>query len=88
MVTNNWEVDKTNETVAEFQVSGKSTGFENVKNIIADKLHSVAGGLGEKGANQDGKCGMAKYRKQASEWLDHSAAFITVRRLCSSHICL
>jgi ElaB/YqjD/DUF883 family membrane-anchored ribosome-binding protein len=76
MVTNNYEVDKANETAAEFQGSGKSTGFENVKNIIADKLHSVAGGLGEKGADQDGKCGMAKYGKQASEWLDHSADYV------------
>ena len=53
MGTNNLEVDKTEETAAEFQGSGKSTGFENVKNIIADKLHSAAEGLGEKGADQD-----------------------------------
>lgn len=76
MVTNNMEIDKTEENAAEFQGSGKSTGFENVKNIIADKLHSVAEGLGENGADQDGDSGMEKYGKQASEWLGHSADYI------------
>lgn len=76
METNNLEVDKTEKTAAEFQCSGKSTGFENVKNIIADKLHSAAEGLGKNGADQDGESGTAKYGKQASEWLDHSAEYI------------
>lgn len=76
MGTNKSEVDKTEETAAGFQGSGKSTGFENVKNIIADKLHSVAEGLGENSADQDGESGMAKYGKQASEWLDHSAEYV------------
>ena len=76
MGINNLAVDKTGENAAEFQGSGKSTGFENVKNIIADKLHSVAEGLGENGADQDGESGRAKYGKQASEWLDHSAEYV------------
>jgi len=76
MRTNNFEVDTTEETAAEFQGSGTSTGFEKVKNIIADKLHSVAEGLGKHGADQDGKSGLAKYEKQASELLDHSAEYV------------
>ena len=76
MGINNLEADKTEETTAEFQGSGKSTGFENVKNIIADKLHSVAEGLGEKAADQDAQSGMAQYGKQASEWLDQSAEYV------------
>ena len=32
-------IDYTEETAAGFQGSYKSTGFENVKTIIADKLH-------------------------------------------------
>ena len=76
METNNWAVDKTEETTAEFQGSGKSTGFENVKNKIADKLHSVAEGLGDKAADQDRKSGIAQYGKQASEWLDQSADYV------------
>jgi ElaB/YqjD/DUF883 family membrane-anchored ribosome-binding protein len=76
METNNWAVDKTEETTAEFQGSGKSTGFENVKNKIADKLHSVAEGLGDKAADQDGKSGIAQYGKPASEWLDQSADYV------------
>lgn len=76
MGTNNLEVDRTEETSAEFQGSGKSTRFENVKNIIADKLHSAAEGLGENGADQYRESGTAKYRKQASELLDHSAEYV------------
>jgi len=76
MGINNRVDDETGETAAESQGSGKSTGFENVKNIIADKLHSVAESLGENGADQDGESGMAKYGKQASEWLDHSAEYV------------
>ncbi len=76
METNKWEVDKTAETAAELQGSGKSTGFENVKNVIADKLHSVAEGLGKHGADQDGESTIEKYRNQASEWLDQSAEYV------------
>jgi ElaB/YqjD/DUF883 family membrane-anchored ribosome-binding protein len=73
MGTDNLEVVNREGAAAGFQGSGKSTGFEKIKNMIADKLHSAAEGLGEKGVVQDEECGTAKYRKQASEWLDHSA---------------
>ena len=76
MKKNNRAVDKTEEPAAENQGSGESTGFENVKNIIADKLHNVAEALGEKAANQDAPSGIAQYRKQASEWLDKSAEYV------------
>ena len=76
MAKDNWDVDRMEDTAAEFQGSGKSTGFENVKNIIADKLHSAAERLGEKGAVQDGESGTAKYGKQAAELLDHSADYV------------
>jgi len=76
METNNLEFDKTEVTEAEFQGLGKSTGFDKVKNIIAEKLHSAAERLGENAADQDGECGMEKYGKQASEWLDHSAEYV------------
>jgi len=76
MGINNWESDKTGEEATDFQGSGKSTGVENVKNIIADKLHNVAKGLGKKAADQDGKSGISQYGKQASEWLDQSAEYV------------
>ena len=76
MGINNLVIDKTGETAAEFKVSGNSTGFENVKNIIADKLHNVADALGEKAAGQDAQSGIAQYGKQASEWLDQSAEYV------------
>jgi ElaB/YqjD/DUF883 family membrane-anchored ribosome-binding protein len=72
----NWTTDKTVETSAESRNSKKSTGFENVKTIIADKLHNVAETLGEKAAGPDAQHGMAQYGKQASEWLDQSAEYV------------
>ncbi|NWF74098.1 MAG: hypothetical protein HXY51_13795, partial [Nitrospirae bacterium] len=59
MGINNWTVEKTGETAAGSQGSGKSTGFENVKNIIADKLHNAAEALSEKVAIHAAQCGMA-----------------------------
>ena len=76
MGISNSTVDKTGETPAEFQASDKSTGFENVKNIIADKLHDVAEVLGKKTADQDTQSGIAQCGKQASEWLDQSAEYV------------
>lgn len=76
MEIDNRVVDKTGETTAEFQCSGKSTGFENVRNIIADKLRDVAEALGEKAVDQDAQSGIAQYEKQASEWLDQSAEYV------------
>ena len=67
MGISNWIVDKIGETAAEFQGSDGPLGFENVKNIIADKLQSVADALGEKAADQDAQSGIDQYGKQASE---------------------
>jgi ElaB/YqjD/DUF883 family membrane-anchored ribosome-binding protein len=76
MGINNRVVDKSGKTAAESQSSGESTGLENVKNIIADKVHNVAEALGEKAAHQDAQSGIAQYGKQASEWLDQSAEYV------------
>lgn len=76
MGTDNLEVDNREGTAAEFQGSGNSTGFEKVKNIVADKLHCAAEGLDENGLDEDEESAKAKYRKQASEWLEHSAEYV------------
>ncbi|MGZ9166952.1 MAG: hypothetical protein ACXW4U_17410, partial [Anaerolineales bacterium] len=76
MGINNSTIEKTGEIAAGLKGSGKSTGFENVKNIIADKLHNVAEALNEKAAGQGAQCGIAQYGKQASEWLDQSAEYV------------
>ena len=76
MGTNNWVLDKAEETPAELQRSDKSTGFEKVQNIVADKLHTFAEALSEKVADHDGNSGMSQYIKQASEWLDESAGYV------------
>jgi ElaB/YqjD/DUF883 family membrane-anchored ribosome-binding protein len=76
MEKNNWTTDNTEETSAESQNSDKSTGCENVKTIIADKIHKAAEALGEKATNPDAHYGMAQYGKQASEWLEESAEYV------------
>jgi ElaB/YqjD/DUF883 family membrane-anchored ribosome-binding protein len=76
MGIDNRVVDNTGETAAELQSGGKSTGFDNVKNIIADKVHNVAEAIGERAADQEAQSGIAQYGKQASEWLDQSAEYV------------
>ncbi|MFZ3048844.1 MAG: DUF883 C-terminal domain-containing protein [Desulfatirhabdiaceae bacterium] len=76
MGKNNTVVDETKETTAESQGSGRCTGFENVKNIIADKLHHAAEVLGEKTADPDAQSGMAQYGNQVSGWLNQSADYV------------
>ena len=66
MGMNNRVVDKPPKPTEDFQSPGKWTGFEKVKNIIAEKLHNVAEAQGEKTAEQDGQSGLAEYGKQAS----------------------
>ncbi|WP_035271889.1 hypothetical protein [Desulfonatronum thiodismutans] len=56
--------------------SGKSRGFENVKNSIADHLETVAEALADNTTGQDAQSGLARYGKQASEWLDQSAGYV------------
>jgi len=76
MDINNWVVDKSGKAAPESQSSGKSTGLENVKNIIADKVQNVAEALSEKAAHQDTQSDIAQYGKQASEWLEQSAEYV------------
>lgn len=76
MAMDNSEVDNAEEAADDFQPSGESTGFENVKKTIADKLHNFAEAIGEKTADQDAQTGMAQYGKLASEWLNHSAEYV------------
>ncbi len=76
MGMNNWAVEETGDTAAEFQGPSKSIGLKNAKNSIADTLHKVAEALGEKAAAKEGQCAIAQYGKQASEWLDQSAEYV------------
>ena len=76
MGINNSTVGTTGEIAAEPQGSGKPTGFENVKNIIADKLHNAAEALGEKAADHEAQCGIAHYGKHASKWLDQTSEYV------------
>jgi ElaB/YqjD/DUF883 family membrane-anchored ribosome-binding protein len=76
METNPKAVDKTQETAAQSDGPGKSSGFENVKNRIADKLHHIAQVIGKKAADPNAQPDVAVYEKQASEWLDHSSRYV------------
>src|ERR1035437_314921 len=76
MESNDWEHDKTGKTATDFKSSGPSCGCENVKTMIADKLHKISETLGQKAAGQDESSGMAQYGKQASELLEQSAEYV------------
>lgn len=76
MGKDNTVVDNPEETEADSQGTGKSTGFESVKNVIADQLHYVAEALGERETDPDEPSGMAPYKNQVSEWLDQSAEYV------------
>ncbi|SMP73578.1 DUF883 C-terminal domain-containing protein [Desulfonatronum lacustre] len=56
--------------------SGRSHGFENVKNSIADQLETIAEMLDEKSTGQDAQSGTAQYGKQASKFLEKSAGYV------------
>ena len=73
MERNDTVADNIEETAAAFQGSEHSTGFDNVKTVIADTLHKAAETIGEKAADSDAQSGMARYGKQVSGWLDQSA---------------
>ena len=76
MESNKFAVDETGKSMTEHQCSCKSTGFENVKNSIAETLHNAADALGSKTAEKDSQSGLAQFGKQASEQLDQSAEYI------------
>jgi ElaB/YqjD/DUF883 family membrane-anchored ribosome-binding protein len=76
MGKNNKDIDGTEETEEAFQGSGESTGFENVKNMIAEKLLNVAEALDEKAKDLDAQSGMAQFGKQASGWLEQSSGYV------------
>jgi hypothetical protein len=75
MGENNSTVDETEEAAEAFQGSGQPTGFENVKNNIADKLHHIAGALNEKAGDSDAQSGMGR-ENPASALLDQSAEYV------------
>lgn len=75
MGKDNERVDATEDTAEEFEGAGKATGFDNIKNSLADTLHDIAVTLGEKSSGQDSQSGISQYEKQASEWLGQSAEY-------------
>jgi ElaB/YqjD/DUF883 family membrane-anchored ribosome-binding protein len=51
-------------------------GYSDVKTAIADKIHKIAGSLGETSAQSDPQSERNQHLKQASQWLDQSAAYV------------
>jgi len=76
MGINNQTVDQPEDYAAETPCEVDSSGFRNAKNIIAEMLHTVAEGIGEKAAEQDGQSGIARCGEQAAAWLDQSAEYV------------
>jgi ElaB/YqjD/DUF883 family membrane-anchored ribosome-binding protein len=76
MEANPKTVDETQESAGPFDATGKLSGFEHVKNRIADKLHHMAQTISVKAADPSVQPDVAAYEKQASEWLDHSSRYV------------
>jgi ElaB/YqjD/DUF883 family membrane-anchored ribosome-binding protein len=75
MGENNSTVDETDEAAEACQGSGQSTGFEYVKNSIADKLNHIAEALSEKAGDSDAQSGMGR-ENPASALLNQSAEYV------------
>jgi ElaB/YqjD/DUF883 family membrane-anchored ribosome-binding protein len=58
------------------EAEDKSSSFENIKTMIAEKLHSAAGELSEKASSSDLEPRVSNYGRELSEWLDKSAEYI------------
>lgn len=54
-----------------------SSTLENIKSVVADKLHTAAGAIQEK-VNQvgDPNATVVRYGRQCSEWLDCTADYV------------
>lgn len=72
-------INDRQEQTEESSSDGRERGFcgcDEIKTIVADKIHKVAEALREKAAEQDASSGAAHYRNEASEWLDQSAEYV------------
>ena len=76
MKVNPKAVDETQEAASQLDAPGKSSGFENVKNRIADKLQYIAEVMCRKADDHNTQTDVAACEKKASEWLDHSAEYV------------
>ncbi len=56
--------------------SGEMFNLDEIKNVVAKKLHTVAGDLSEKAGSPELQPVIGDYGKQAADWLDQSAQYI------------
>ena len=76
MGKSDWTAEKAIKPAVEVQGTETSDYLYKAKTVIADKLQHVAAAINEKAADRDPQCGLARYGKQASEWLDQSAGYV------------
>jgi ElaB/YqjD/DUF883 family membrane-anchored ribosome-binding protein len=76
MQTKNPSFSSTAEDVKMVETETKSSSFENIKTMIAEKLHSAAGELSQKAASSDLEPTLSNYGNELSEWLDKSADYV------------
>lgn len=69
-------VDEMKDAAAQLDGSGKSSGFTNVQNRIADTLHHSAQVMRKKADDPDTHIDVAACERHVSAWLDHSAEYI------------
>ncbi len=54
----------------------KSSSFDNIKLMIAEKLHSAAEELSQRASSSDLEPTVSGYGRELSEWLDRSAEYV------------
>ena len=58
------------------EVRSKSSSFEYIKKMIAEKLHGVALELSQKSSSMELEPNIRDYGKELSHWLDKSAEYV------------
>ncbi|AFM24088.1 hypothetical protein [Desulfomonile tiedjei] len=58
------------------EIEDKSSSLENIKLMIAEKLHSAAEELSQKASSSDLEPTVSSYERELSKWLDRSAEYV------------
>ena len=55
---------------------GAGSTFDNLKETVADKLHTAAGAIQDKVGRGGQASGVSEYGRTAAEWLDRSSDYV------------
>jgi ElaB/YqjD/DUF883 family membrane-anchored ribosome-binding protein len=76
MKVDSWSPNNTAENALMEKPSNKPFGFKGLKDIVADKLQTIAETIGNKATSPEAQPDVARYSKHASELLGQSADYV------------